>query len=101
VAPPPSGVIARTGWPAGAPIPVTVNGNPGEVVAAIQQLERPDVTTRLQEAPWYARYSGLLLTTAAMTISLAVFLALYYAIYCAVWALLSKLQRDNTLIGPV
>jgi uncharacterized BrkB/YihY/UPF0761 family membrane protein len=53
------------------------------------------------DRPWYYQRLGLLASTLAMTVSLGFGLGLYYVIYCAIWALLSKLQRDNTLIGPV
>ncbi len=81
-------------------IHITVDGNPDEVVAAIEQLNRPDVTTDVKETFWYGRNS-LPQSVIGTTISLAFFLGFYHAIYCAIRALLSKLQPDPTLIEPM
>jgi hypothetical protein len=91
----------RTTGPYTHTIRVTTDGNPDEIVAAIEQLNRPDVTTDVKETAWYNGRRGLFRTTVVMTISLAFLLGFYHAIYCAVRALLGKFQRDETLMDPV
>lgn len=80
-------------------IQVTADGNPDEIVAALERLVRPDLTTKVKEVPLYDR-SGLLAGTLGMTIALGFYLGFYHALYCAVNALLSKLHPDRTLIEP-
>lgn len=82
-------------------IRITVEGNPGQVLSALEALNRPDLKTHMYERPWYEQRWGFLPSTAGMTVSLALLLGFYHALYCAVRALLSRIQRDQTLIEPV
>ncbi|MBN1362306.1 MAG: hypothetical protein JW993_17050 [Sedimentisphaerales bacterium] len=81
-------------------IHITADGHPDEIVAAIEQLGRPDVAIDVKETPWYNR-TGLLQSTIGITISLGFFLGFYHAVCCALRALLCKLYPDPTLIEPV
>lgn len=92
----------REGGPYTHTVRVKVDGNAGEVLAAIEELNRPDVRVRWRKAPWYTRrlspVSSTFVMTLSLTFSLGFCLGLHHAVYCAIWAVLSKVQGDNTLM---
>lgn len=95
----------REGGPYTHTIRVKVDGNAEDVLAAIEELRRPDVRVRWRKAPWYARgvspVSSTFVMTLSLTFSLGLGLGLYHAVYCAVWAVLSRIQGDNTLMEGI
>jgi len=81
-------------------VEIRANENLGEIVAAVEKLNRDDIHIKIKDSSWCIKNPIFLWSGVGLFISLGCFLGIYHAIYCVIGSFFNRKEKNDSLLNP-
>ena len=76
-------------------VTIRAGGDVGQIVTAVEELDRDDIQIKTSDESWFASRPGFLAAAPGMFVAFGIILAIYHTIYCVINALLGLMKEPD------